>query len=253
MDSFKNYQQNPSILLNRLNLQLTNLQNDLIGLQRQQLSDDSTTCGAYENVPFTIDEYEYMNYKSKKWIKIFEHNSNYGFFSPQNVTFSTNPKLYSILKLIPKLKRPDMRYSFILRYPGHSGENIFSQLKTPFGIYSSKEEMGLITDPLSAWTGEYWRGLMLSNDSNTYMHCSSSDLWHAAIGAYTTYRSTYEFPGPWVVDKAQGVNYAFNTDRVILWMEIRSFLDNIHLIKSSSNCNVYFRITFSYINMFTFI
>lgn len=111
--------------------------------------------------------------------------------------------------------------------------------------------MGLETDESSTWTGEIWNGLMLSPTDATYMQCCNSSFWHFAIGAYVNYRYPNTFPGPWVIGSSTGDS--FDANKVVLWMEIKSFTDVFEFTVCSNNCNVYFNILFNCINAFVVI
>lgn len=204
-----------------------------------------------ENQSFEIDGYEFMNYKQRKWLKIFEHNASFGFFnqSLNDAYYNLDPNLYSIIKYIPKIRRPSSQYTFILRYPGHEGENIFSQCVTPFNTYTTKESMCLDVES-DSWTGDLFRGLMLSKYNNTFMQCSQTQYWHFAIGAYHNYTKDKHFPGPRV--DINGKNqYSFVVNKAVLWIEIKSFTNVFDIcVCTIKNSNYFQLFKYSFISVF---
>ena len=161
-----------------------------------------------------------------KWLRIFYHNSNGGvFFNSNNVQYNPDSEnLYSILKLIPKVRRYDECYEFLLEYPGHEGFNRWKQIKNPLLVQSpmSNEELGFVPDSLS-WTSVHFSGLAKTSNNCQYnsflaVSVNYSDYWHYSIGSYISFKEPESFPGP----------VEFNAKEVYLYIRVKEFHHLFH-------------------------
>ena len=166
--------------------------------------------------------YEMKEEYESKWLKIFHHNSSgINFFSPNEAKFNVNdPNKYSILKLLPRIRRYNSsQYEFLLEYPGHDGYNRWKQNRNPLEVRSpiSNTEIGFTPINL-AWKDSFFSGLALSSYtyiSSTFMDCSAntSGRWHYAIGSYESWDEEDKFPG----------SAEFNVREALLYIRIKDF------------------------------
>lgn len=86
--SFLNYPPYPHNVVDDDKLQLSKTKNENTRNLKKQLSIETSFSEPIDNVPFSLDGYQLMSYKNRKWIKIFEHNASFGFFTPENVALN---------------------------------------------------------------------------------------------------------------------------------------------------------------------
>ena len=163
--------------------------------------------------------YEIKEAYSAKWLRIFHHESQGGvyFDNFSEASFSLNPKKYSVLKLIPKIRTYSRHnYEFLLEYPQCSP--YFNRWKQ-----SSKITSSAIADyePIEIAFSSGFAGLRKYpyKEQTAYFGLSADRGWHFAIGAYTYYSETETFPGPLNNCSKYYVNEAN------LWIRISSFED----------------------------
>ena len=159
-----------------------------------------------------------------KWLRLLYHNSAGGiFFTPDNVRYNPfSSNLYSILKFLPKIRKYDNSFEFLLEYPGKTGYNRWKQDKNPLVVKEpiSNEKLGFQPVNLT-WKGYYFSGLALSSfSSHTLLDglANYSDYWHYAVGAYKEWETFETFPGP--LEPGLGT---FSPKEVILYIRIKEF------------------------------
>ena len=190
---------------------------------------------------FKLDSYDVMEAYDAKWLKIFYHNSTGKvFFDKSEVKYKTNdPKKYSLLKLIPFIRRYDETYEFIIEYPELNGFNRWYQTINPLEgkPLMTNSEIGF--HPISLkWAGEIFSGLSISDFTNySYLDGSSNtSYWHYAIGAYYYFGAEDQFPGPRI---GAGDNYSvYNVRQVFLYIRVKDFH---HLFQYRHTCQCFHR------------
>ena len=188
-------------------------------------------------VYFKLDLYTAKEAYGAKWLKIFYHNSgNESFFDKSNVKYKIDdPNRYSLLKLIPFIRRYDEKYEFMIEYPELKGFNRWSQTKNPLEVRSPISNKDLGYHPIQiTWKGDTFSGLALSNIPNwTFLDGSANrTCWHFAIGAHYSYMEANLFPGPRLGYDPH--NYIqINVKQVLLYIRVKEFN---HLFNFGCTC-----------------
>jgi len=110
--------------------------------------------------------YEVKEMHGAKWLKVFHHDCTGGYYfsNLEEAAFSTNPRKFSIIKLINDDYKVDGYFEFLLEYPEIPGMNRWKQLKSP---YDNPEVYGKTADGYQgisiSWDKYYWGGLIRSS------------------------------------------------------------------------------------------
>ena len=161
---------------------------------------------------------------SAKWLKVFHHESAGGLYFDNfsESSFSTNPKKYSILKLLPKVNTYERRkYEFLLEYPQCS--SFFNRWKQASSVFSSTIRE---YEPIHVSFSNGFAGISKYPLSmlTAFYGMNNSEKWHFAIGAYTYYAQAATFPGPL---NSCSVYYVNKCD---IWLRVSNF-DKLFLSK----------------------
>ena len=180
---------------------------------------------------FNLSQYTVKEEHGARWLKLFYHcSTGYKFFGTvQRANYNINePSLYSILRYIPYVRRPDpSKFEFLLEYPGNQGYNRWAQTKEPHTIKSPFiGDIGF--EPINlTWEGYLFSGIALSNHFGTFMDCCVNDtLWHYAIGQIAEYENHQDYiTGPCInfANKTVDWSRTFDVHEVMLWIRVKDF------------------------------
>ena len=188
---------------------------------------------------FKLDSYDAKEEFGAKWLKIFYHNSTgINFFTKEEAPYNVNdPAKYSILKLIPRIRRYDSSvFEFLIEFPELEGFNRWTQIANPLNVKSPIEDIGF--SPISlTWNGSIFAGIARSSYvDNAFMDCcaNSSTYWHYAIGAFSKWGEADQMPGPRVGLPDDPHAYHINVREVQLFIRVKEFH---HLFNHFLTCN----------------
>lgn len=124
----------------------------------------------------------------KKYVCVFDHNTEDSYFSKSNVEFLDGRLKFSILKLIGKEHQINGMYEFKLEYPEIDKDITWRQEKRPQDASNaSPGKVTIIKDDFeqdqvdSAFT---FKGLRKSDQSSYTLLDGTAEFWHFAIGQY---------------------------------------------------------------------
>ena len=163
-------------------------------------------------------KYEY----GSKWMKIFYHNVEGGFFINENdVLYNNNENKFSILGYIDDTWKINNYFEFLLEYPEVIGCNIWKQSINPrfnSEIGDNQKAIGYIGINIS-WTLSNWGGLVKSNPgTDTYLDGSTGGIgyWWYSIGSFKPYSNGIPGPNDIVVTKVLLWIKVLNNDLIII-------------------------------------
>merc|ERR1712131_166893 len=170
------------------------------------------------------------------WIKVFNHNTGGGLFTPEDVG-SKNPNdpsadLYSILDLLEKFRSSDGAFHFKICWPelvginNGDGCNEWKQKSNPYTESTSITDFQSInlSFPYRSTFGYYnsWVGIGKDNYNGGYTFISDSPnegKWYTAIGSYVYWpfsSGVKTIPGP----KNPSVSQQYPVNLVELYVKI---------------------------------
>ena len=193
--------------------------------------------------------FHYKTFQNAFWIRIFFHDlSKSSFFSNQNESISsTGENKFSALGELTALSAIKGYYEFLLEYPDINYQLRWQQTALPTVTKKSLgADIGLKIKFCTHQT-EYFIGLMLSNNSFSYLDGSNLylDNYRYSIGTiyYQDDDDNAYIPGPVLMVTDQ--NYkTINVNQVSLWLRIKQQLTLKHCTSFSYFLH-YFSLVFS--------
>ena len=135
--------------------------------------------------------------KGGTFIKVFSHNSKFGFFENSTDALNKNAKdesqpLFSNLGSLEQFRDHEGQFHFKLVYPEIPATNEWIQSSNPTTdkIITGFEAINL--DIRTNGNDDAWEGLGLSNEYSLIDDTPDDNYWWTAIGAYQEYQ---EYPG----------------------------------------------------------